>query len=91
MSSLATYSSIPNVASSTFDVTISHPLQKKYFHFAMAETCVLAEDAKLQKTFTLCHWLGSRLEVLETVHETIGKWTQMESASQWVPCVLDSP
>jgi hypothetical protein len=59
-------------ATSAFDVTISHPLQKKYIEIAMEEGGVAAADAhdrKLlkslevcEKAFTLFLWLGSRLE-----------------------------
>ena len=60
-------------ASSAFDVTLTHPLQKKFIEIAMEEAGVVAEEAhdrKLQKSlrcarrkaFTLCPWLGSLLE-----------------------------
>jgi hypothetical protein len=60
-------------ASSAFDVTITHPLQKKFIEIAMEEAGVAAEEAhdrKLQKSLAvcekegihLCPWLGSRLE-----------------------------
>ena len=56
-------------ASSAFDVTISHPLQKKYIQVAMEEGGVAAQDAhdkKLQKSLAvygraLCASPGSLL------------------------------
>ena len=36
-------------ASSAFDVTVSHPLQKKYLDIAMTEAGVVAEDAHDRK------------------------------------------
>ena len=58
--------------SSAFDVTISHPLQKKFIETAMEEGGVAAEEAhdrKLLKSLEVCEkegihlvpWLGSRL------------------------------
>src|SRR4029078_7102213 len=44
-------------ATSAFDVTVSHPLQKKYLTVAMEEAGVVAQEAhdrKLQKSLALC-------------------------------------
>ena len=43
--------------SSAFDVTVTHPLQKKYLEVAMEEAGVAAQDAhdkKLQKSLEIC-------------------------------------
>ena len=87
-------------ASSAFDVTISHPLQKKYLDIAMAEAGVVANDAhdrKLLKSLEVCQREGIHFVPLawestggatETVHETIRKWTNMESARSGYPAYL---
>ena len=87
-------------ASSAFDVTISHPLQKKYLDIAMTEAGVVAEDAhdrKLLKSLVVCQQEGIHFVPLawestggatETVHETIRKWTEMESARSGYPAYL---
>ena len=65
--------------SSAFDVTISHPLQKKYLDIAMPEAGVVASDAhdrKLLKSFEVCQREGIHFVPLawettsatETVH-----------------------
>ena len=49
-------------ALSAFDVTISHPLQRKYIEVAMEEGGVAAQDAhdkKLQKSLAICDKLCS--------------------------------
>jgi Reverse transcriptase (RNA-dependent DNA polymerase) len=86
--------------SSAFDVTISHPLQKKYLDIAMTEAGVVAEhahDKKLQKSLAVCQREGIHFVPLawestggatETVHETIRKWTNMESARNGYPAYL---
>lgn len=87
-------------ATSAFDVTISHPLQKKYLDIAMTEAGVVAEDAhdrKLLKSLEVCQREGIHFVPLawestggatETVHETIRKWTNMESARAGYPAKL---
>ena len=67
----------------------------------MAEAGVVAEEAhdrKLLKSLGVCQREGIHFVPLawestggatQTVHETIRKWTEMESAR--VPCVFDSP
>lgn len=84
-------------ASSAFDVTISHPLQKKYIQVAMEEGGVAAQDAhdkKLQKSLAVCgreglHFVPLAWESLggatETVHDTLGRWTEMEGARGGYP------
>ena len=87
-------------ASSAFDVTISHPLQKKYLDIAMTEAGVVAgeaHDRKLLKSLEVCQREGIHFVPLawestggatETVHETIRKWTEMESARSGYPAYL---
>jgi len=87
-------------ASSAFDVTISHPLQKKYIQVAMEEGGVAAQDAhdkKLQKSLAVCgkeglHFVPLAWESLggatETVHDTLGRWTEMEGARGGYPTAL---
>ena len=87
-------------ASSAFDITISHPLQKKYLDIAMAEAGVVAEEAhdrKLLKSLGVCQREGIHFVPLawestggatQTVHETIRKWTEMESARSGYPACL---
>jgi hypothetical protein len=77
---------------SAFDVTIAHPLQKKYIDVAMVEAGVAAKEAhdrKLQKALELCKEEGLRFVPLawestggstETVHGTIRQWTDLEAA-----------
>jgi len=46
-------------ASSAFDVTVTHPLQKKFLEVAMEEAGVAAQDAhdnKLQKSLAIWSW-----------------------------------
>jgi hypothetical protein len=76
-------------ATSAFDVTISHPLQKKYIEIAMEEGGVAAADAhdrKLLKSLEVCEKEGIHFVPLawestggatETVHETVRKWTKL--------------
>jgi hypothetical protein len=77
-------------------------LQKKYLDIAMTEAGVVANDAhdrKLMKSlgvcrgraFTLCHWLGSRLEVPPTQYMRQSGSGPRWKVLQWVPCVFDSP
>jgi hypothetical protein len=82
-------------ALSAFDVTISHPLQKKYIEVAMEEGGVAAQDAhdkKLQKSrdlwqrgFLAWESLGG---ATETVHDTLGRWTDLEGARGGYPTAL---
>jgi len=86
--------------SSAFDITISHPLQKKFIEIAMEEGGVVAEEAhdrKLQKSLAVClkegiHFVPLAWEstggATDTVHETVHKWSELEGR---VPCVFDSP
>ena len=67
-------------ATSAFDVTIAHPLQKKFIEIAMEEAGVAAEEAhdrKLLKSLEYARSLSSyaRRKAFETVHETVRKWT----------------
>ena len=59
-------------ASSAFDITVTHPLQKKFLEIATEEAGTVAQDAhdkKLlkslevckQEEFTSCRWLGNQL------------------------------
>jgi hypothetical protein len=87
-------------ASSAFDVTISHPLQKKFIEVAMEEAGVVAEEAhdrKLQKSLAVCEKEGIHFVPLawestggatETVHETVRKWTELEGARGGYPAYL---
>ena len=87
-------------ASSAFDVTITHPLQQKYKEIAMEEAGMVAEEAhdrKLLKSLEVCQREGIHFVPLawestggatETVHETIRKWTNMESARAGYPAKL---
>jgi hypothetical protein len=73
-------------ATSAFDVTISHPLQKKFLTVAMDEAGVVAEEAhdrKLTKYLDICrtegiHFVPLAWETLggatDTVHYTVRKW-----------------
>ena len=79
-------------ALSAFDVTITHPLQKKYIEIAMEEAGVVAQEAhdrKLIKSLDVCkaegiHFVPLAWESLggatETVHDTIRKWSDLEAA-----------
>ena len=84
-------------ASSAFDITISHPLQKKYLDIAMAEAGVVAEEAHDMKSLEVCQREGIHFVPLawestggatQTLHETIRKWTEMESARSGYPAYL---
>jgi hypothetical protein len=87
-------------ATSAFDVTISHPLQKKYIEIAMEEGGVAAADAhdrKLLKSLEVCEKEGIHFVPLawestggatETVHETVRKWTELEGARGGYPAYL---
>ena len=87
-------------ATSAFDVTISHPLQKKFIEIAMKEAGVVAEEAhdrKLQKSLKVCESEGIHFVPLawestggatETVHETVRKWTELEGARGGYPAYL---
>ena len=78
-------------ASTAFDVTVTHPLQKKSIDIAMSEAGVAAGDAhdnKLKKHLEDCKKEGLEFVPLawestggatETVHKTIGKWTGLEA------------
>jgi len=78
--------------SSAFDVTVAHPLQKKYIEVAMSEAGVAAQEAhdrKLQKSLAVCSAEGLHFVPLawestggatDSVHETIRKWTDLEAA-----------
>ena len=87
-------------ATSAFDVTVTHPLQKKFLEIAMEEAGIVAEEAhdrKLQKSLEVCKEEGIHFVPLawestggttETVHETIRKWTQLEGARGGYPAHL---
>jgi hypothetical protein len=87
-------------ATSAFDVTIAHPLQKKFIEIAMEEAGVAAEEAhdrKLLKSLELCQKEGIHFVPLawestggatETVHETVRKWTELEGARGGYPAYL---
>ena len=87
-------------ALSAFDVTVSHPLQKKYIEVAMEEAGVAAQDAhdrKLQKSLAICdreglHFVPLAWESLggatETVHDTLCKWTDLEGARGGYPTAM---
>ena len=87
-------------ATSAFDVTITHPLQKKTIEVAMEEAGVAAEDAhdrKLLKSLELCkeegiHFVPLAWESLggatETVHATLRKWSDLEAARGGYPAAL---
>ena len=87
-------------ALSAFDVTITHPLQKKYIEVAMEEAGVAAQDAhdnKLQKSLEICakeglHFVPLAWEALggatETVHDTLCRWTDLEGARGGYPTAL---
>src|SRR5579864_7142171 len=78
-------------ASTAFDVTVAHPLQKKHQGVAMDEAGVAAEEAhdnKLKKHLEDCKKEGLQFVPLAwestggataTVHKTLGKWTGLES------------
>jgi hypothetical protein len=86
--------------SSAFDVTVTHPLQKKYLEVAMEEAGVAAQDAhdkKLQKSLEICekegiHFVPLAWESLggatETVHDTLNRWTELEGARGGYPTEL---
>jgi hypothetical protein len=87
-------------AQSAFDVTISHPLQKKFIEVAMEEAGVAAQDAhdrKLQKSLEVCgkeglHFVPLAWESLggatETVHDTLCRWTDLEGARGGYPTAM---
>jgi len=87
-------------STSAFDVTISHPLQKKYLDIAMDRAGMVAEEAhrrKLNKSLDVCIAAGIHFVPLawestggatETVHETIRKWTELEGARGGYPAYL---
>jgi hypothetical protein len=84
-------------SSTAFDVTVTHPLQKKYIQVAMSEAGVAAQDAhdrKHLKALEVCKEEGLHFVPLawestggatETVHETIRKWTNLEAARGGYP------
>jgi hypothetical protein len=79
-------------ASSAFDVTVTHPLQKSYVNVAAVEAGVAAHaahDRKLQKHLGDCKDEGLHFVPLawestggatESVHETLCRWTDLEAA-----------
>jgi hypothetical protein len=86
-------------ATSAFDVTISHPLQKKFIEIAMEAGVVAQEahDRKLLKSLAVCEKEGIHFVPLawestggatETVHETVRKWTELEGARGGYPAYL---
>ena len=87
-------------ATSAFDVTITHPLQKKFLEIATEEAGMVAEEAhdkKLQKSLKMCKKEGIHFVPLawestggatETVHETIRKWTELEGSRGGYPAHL---
>jgi hypothetical protein len=80
--------------STAFDVTVTHPLQKKHIDVAMEEAGVTAQEAhdrKLLKYLTECKDEGLHFVPLawestggatETVHETIRKLTDLEAPAE---------
>ena len=84
-------------SSTAFDVTIAHPLQKKYIEVAMSEAGVAAQDAhdrKHVKALAECKEEGLHFVPLawestggatETVHETMRKWTNLEATRGGYP------
>jgi hypothetical protein len=78
-------------SSTAFDVTVTHPLQKKYIDIATGEAGVAAQAAhnrKLEKTLEDCKKEGLHFVPLawestggaaEAVHSTIRKWTDLEA------------
>ena len=87
-------------ASTAFDITITHPLQKKFIEIAMEEAGVVAQEAhdrKLKKSLEVCQKEGIHFVPLawestggatETVHETVRKWTELEGARGGYPAYL---
>ena len=87
-------------ATSAFDVTIAHPLQKKFLKIASEKAGTVAEEAhirKLEKSLEVCkkadiHFVPLAWEstggATETVHETIRKWTDLEGARGGYPAYL---
>ena len=85
---------------SAFDVTISHPLQKKLIEVAMEEAGVASQEAhdrKLIKSLKVCKDEGIHFVPMawkstggatETVHETVRKWTELERARGGYPAYL---
>src|SRR3954466_5983595 len=83
-------STIVALRASAFDITVTHPLQKKFIEIAMEEAGVVAEEAhdrKLQQSLQVCEKEGIHFVPLawestggatETVHETVRKWTELE-------------
>ena len=79
-------------ASSAFDVTVAHPLQKKYVDVAMSGAGVAAQEAhdrKLLKSLEVCKAEGLHFVPLawestggatDSVHATVRSWTDLESA-----------
>jgi hypothetical protein len=84
-------------ATSAFDVTITHPLQKKFLEIAMEEAGMVAKEAhirKLEKSLDVCKKADISFVPLawestggttETVHETVRKWTELEGARGGYP------
>ena len=76
-------------ASSAFDITVTHPLQKKFLEIATEEAGTVAQDAhdkKLLKSLEVCKKEGIHFVPLawestggatDTVHATIRKWTRL--------------
>jgi hypothetical protein len=87
-------------ASTAFDVTVAHPLQKKHQGVAMDEAGVAAEEAhdnKLKKHLEDCKKEGLQFVPLAwestggataTVHKTLGKWTGLESERGGYPLAI---
>ena len=76
------------LASSAFDVTITHPLQQKYKEIAM-EKAEEAHDRKLQKSLEVCqkegiHFVPLAWESIGGATETVRKWTEWERARETV-------
>ena len=84
-------------SSTAFDVTVTHPLQKKYIEVANGEAGVAAQAAhnrKLEKTLEDCKKEGLHFVPLawestggaaEAVHTSIRKWTDLEAARGGYP------
>jgi hypothetical protein len=87
-------------ATTAFDVTVAHPLQKKHIEVATSVAGWAAQEAhdkKLQKHLEDCKNEGLQFVPLawestggatDAVHETIGKWTALEADRGGYPLAL---
>jgi len=81
-------------ATSAFDVTISHPLQKKYIEIAMEEAGVVAEEAhdrKLQKSLAVCEKEGIHFVPLTGGSRDGSQVDRAGKCARRLPRVSDSP